>query len=349
MIRFLMTDATFPTAEELYSAQKTKFAFDPTYGFTLEQLLKIQMTDAEPVDFDDFWEKTYAENATVPLKWEERPCDTHYTGFKLTEIYFDTLNGWRVGAWLCRPENSKQIRRAVVMGHGYGGRENIKGLVPDSEAAMLFICAPGFHLSADPARVASNDSWKHVICGIESPKTYILRDCAAAFWSAAALMTELYPDHPLFYQGGSFGGGMGTLMLPWEKRFVGAELVQPTFSNHPFRVNNPSHGSAEAVRQLYLQKPEIVKTLAYYDSVFAARRIRVPVVFGLSIFDPCVAAVGQFSAANSVSPELATRIPTLFGHTDVAYPQSTDEWKRHGVALREVFARGEKIWQSRRK
>lgn len=340
-----MTSQISQTTAELYEQQKRLYPFDPTYGFNAEKLSQIQMTDPEPPGFDAFWGKTFEENEKVPLRWEEKPSRTSYAGFRVKEIYFDTLGGWRVGAWLCSPEDKNKIRRVSVMGHGYGGRENIENLVPDKEAAMLFICAPGFNLSVDEKRVPSNNSSEHVVFGIESPETYILRFCAAAHWSAARLMRELYPDKPLVYQGTSFGGGMGTLMLPWERRYLAAELVQPTFSNHPFRVQHPCQGSGEAVRQMYLKKPEILKTLAYYDSVFAARRIRVPVVFGLSIFDPAVPAPGQFSVANAVDPTLTVKVPTLFGHMDVSYPQLQDEQKRHQQEVEKLFARVQKAWR----
>ena len=35
------------------------FAFDPSYGYTLEELLNVELTEEEPSDFDAFWEALY--------------------------------------------------------------------------------------------------------------------------------------------------------------------------------------------------------------------------------------------------------------------------------------------------
>lgn len=40
------------------------FAFDPTYGMKLDELLAIEPPD-EPDGFDDFWEARYFEALTV--------------------------------------------------------------------------------------------------------------------------------------------------------------------------------------------------------------------------------------------------------------------------------------------
>ncbi len=41
-----------------------KYNFDPTYGYSLNQLLAVK-TPKEPKDFDCFWQKRYQKALTV--------------------------------------------------------------------------------------------------------------------------------------------------------------------------------------------------------------------------------------------------------------------------------------------
>jgi cephalosporin-C deacetylase len=325
----------------LFDRHKASFPFDPTYGLTLDELRRIKGPgpEREPSDFDAFWRDSFRQNAEIALEQEEKPSTFTHEGYKITEIYFNTLDSWRVGGWLCVPEKLTDAKTAVVCGHGYGGRAEPDHAILDGQSAVLFVCAPGFNLSANPERVVPDSAVDHVICGIESPQTYILRACAAAYWSAAELMKRRFPSAPLLYRGYSFGGGIGALMLPWQRLYVGAELGQPTFSYHSFRLKNPSQGSAEVVRKLYQRTPEIEKTLGYYESVFAARRIQVPIVYALSVFDPAVPAAGQFAVANATAPEFRTVVVMQFGHYDVIYHQQTTEQKRIAAEVAALYDR----------
>jgi len=314
-----------------------RFEFDPTYGYSLEQLLALHVAEDEPEDFNAFWADAHARNEALDLEIEFREMPLRSASHRLREVYFKTLGRYRVGAWLCEPRKSRNLQRVEIWGHGYGGREAPDFASFSKDAIQLFVCAPGFHLSVCPERVPSQCSALHVLCGIHRRETYILLPCAAAFWSAARLMENLYPDLPIVYRGTSFGGGIGTLMLPWEPRFRAAEINQPTFGFHAFRLAHRSYGSAESVRRVAELAVPVSETLRYYDAVFAARRVRVPVVVGVCAFDPCVPPPGQFAVANAFSDRLRTLSLFSFGHCDFGYPGSEMESLRHQENLRRLF------------
>jgi len=192
-------------------------------------------------------------------------------------------------------------------------------------------------MSAD-SRLPLNDCWKHVVHGIEEPETYVLGPCAAVLWRAVDVVEKLAAKSGLsmHYVGWSFGGGMGALMLPWEPRYLGAELGQPTFGWHDFRLQHQCEGSGEAVRLRYRDAQDIRRTLSCFDAVSAIRRVRIPVVFACSIFDPCVPPPGQFAVANShPGPKQISEFST--GHFDFVHAGQEAENRAHRENVRGFF------------
>lgn len=258
------------------------------------------MPPSPPKGFEAFWRATYDEaRATLPRP-SLRQIKSDKPDLEVFEVDFDGIGGFRVGGWLTRPVKEKP-RRGVVFGHGYGGREGPDLNVPGPAAVTLFPCGRGFHRSARADLPASSP--QHVIRGIEKPETYLHRFCVADIWSAVSALTELAPEVAgcIDYIGTSFGGGIGAMSLPWEPRFRRAFLGVPSFGNHPLRVTLPCVGSGEAVRQLYLRKPEILQTLAFFDSAVSSTFTHIPVLVSCALFDPAVPPPGQFCVYNALA------------------------------------------------
>ncbi len=285
-----------------------EFPFDPTCGYTREQLLAVGPPDTEPADFAAFWEGTFAEALALPPAAEMRPIWSPEAGTEVFEVCFESLGGARIGGYLSRPRES---RGGLVLGHGYGTFQTPalrRGLT------VLAPCIRGFGLSTAP-----EFPWqpgRHVLQGIGSRETYILRGAVADLWRAASVLTHLFPDTAanLAYSGGSFGGGLGALALPWDRRFRAAFLDVPTFGHHPLRLRFPCTGSGESVRAYHAEHPEIGAVLAYFDAATAARRIRVPVVCLPALFDPTVPPPGQFAVNNAIPAEFRRTFLLEAGH-----------------------------------
>jgi cephalosporin-C deacetylase len=313
------------------------FSFDPRYGHDEAALRAIEPPDTSPADFREFWEGLYAEAQEVPLDLKVKQIPSPWPGLVLEMCHYTVWPDYRVGAWLLRPDQEANPELAVVVGHGYGGREEPEPGRAGPDRVTLFPVAPGFHISPDQ-RLPHNECMKHVIHGIESPRSYILGVCAAAFWRAADVLEERFgTSFPrLHYIGWSFGGGMGALMLPWETRYTSAELGQVTFANQPFRVRHDCVGSGDAVRKLWLQKPEIEEMLRYYDSANTLRHLRIPTAFACSLFDPAVPPPGQWSAAN-VHPGPKVISPFPVGHFEAGHPDQDQADRDHQRRVTEFF------------
>lgn len=313
------------------------FSFDPAYGYSREQLLAISHAGSEPAGFSDFWRRLRAKSGQVPLAITTEELPSPDPAFRLMKVFYTVHPGYRIGSWAICPSDPSEVRFGVVCGHGYGGREEPEWDKAAPDRIVIFPVAPGFQISANP-RLPLNDAAGHVVHGIDEKETYVLGSCACAFWRAIDVLETISP-HPLerfHYCGWSFGGGIGALMLPWEPRFTSAELGQPTFGNHPVRLQSECVGSGEAVRQLHLTRPQIEKTLAFFDAANAARHLRIPVVFACATFDPAVPPPGQFSVANAHHGPKITSV-FLTGHFDYAHEGTRDEERLHQENLLELI------------
>ncbi len=309
------------------------FPYDPTYGYTLDTLLRVGAPPA-PADFDAFWQETFAQAMRVPLRLTRRPIPAPRDDLLAWEVEFDAWGHQRIGAWVTCPKD-RPIQRGLVVGHGYGGRTEPDWNPPGPPAAVIFPCARGLGRSQTPD--LPNEAQGHVLVGIESPETYIHRGCCCDYWAAATALLELFPEAAgrLDYMGGSFGGGIGALMLPWDGRFGRAFLDVPSFGNHPLRLTLECKGSGKAVRQRYLEDPAILRTLAYHDAAVAAARIRIPTFIAAALFDPSVPPPGQFAVHNALTAPKALFVRQT-GHFDI--PEKPAENHRLFERLEDWFA-----------
>ncbi len=306
------------------------FPFDPTYGYGERELLAITPPPEVP-GFVDFWRDTFAETVAVPLRLEIEDAVQVVRGRRVRVVRFDTLGGLRIGAWWAMPGDG-EVRRGCVTGHGYGGRgDAVSGWHP-RHCAEIMPCAPGFNLSARPD--LPDVALRHVLHGIASRETYLIRACVAAMWSAASALIELVPSvaRGLFFQGTSFGGGLGALALPWDARLRGAFLEVPTFGHYPLRLRCPSVGSVAAMADYAAAHPEVLDVLAYYDAAVAAKHVQTPTVVAPARFDPAVPPPGQYAVANALPDKRLVSLTT--GHFD--NPNGSSESRAMRRAWRAV-------------
>lgn len=276
------------------------YPFDPTYGHSLDDLLAVGCPE-EPSDFADFWRGAYAAAMAVPPK--ARVIDTGYTekGWRLYDVYYTSTDAMKIGGWMVVPE-SGPLRRGFVVGHGYGGREGGDFHYPLPESAIIFPCCRGMARSLNPP-ISPEAQW-HVLHDIDKPDRYVIRGCVEDTWLAFTVLLNLFPqiEGHLGYLGGSFGGGVGALALPWDDRVQRAHLRVPTFGNQPLRLELPNVGSGASVINFARKHPEMVRrTLQYYDAAVAARHINIPVHCACALFDPSVAPPGQFAVYNALA------------------------------------------------
>jgi cephalosporin-C deacetylase len=313
------------------------FPFDPTGGYSPSQLHALRPVIDEPADFADFWRVTFAEAMTAPLRWSIKPsAHPGNADHEVFDIEFAGLLGNRVGGWLTKPRHGP-VTRGLLISHGYCGRDTADLALPVAEAASIQPVCTGLPTRSLHPGIPSQ-AGEHVLHGIDHRETYVHRHSVMDLWRAVSVLHEAIPSSRprLDYLGGSFGGGIGALALPWDDRIRSAYLCVPSFGNHPLRLQLPCSGSGESVRLLVQKRPELRRVLAYFDAALAARHTRKPVFVSAAAFDPAVPPAGQFSVFNSLGGPKEL-YPLTAGHYD-GYPGQSKEELEIATALRRFFA-----------
>lgn len=296
------------------------YPFDPSYGYSLADLRAVS-APPEPKGFDGFWRERYARATLVDPRPAFRKSDVRHPDWVILDIRFRSTGGFELGGWLCLPRLGP-VRRGLVVGHGYGGREAPDLDFPAEDAALLFPCARGLSRSARPP--ISTDSHWHVLHDIDRRDAYIIGGCVDDVWVSVTVLLQLYPwlaGH-IGYSGISFGGGLGCFALAYDRRIGRGQIEVPTFGNQPLRLALPSIGSAQGLQAYAKDHPDVGATLAFFDAAVAARRIAQPMLCAVAQFDPAVAPPCQFAIANSLQNDHEIFILKA-GHFD--YPDMKEE------------------------
>ncbi len=307
------------------------YPFDPSHGYSAEALRSITPPE-EPPGFASYWQERYRRalevdpQPVVAEKVQSNPA------WKISEVNFASTDGVNVGGWFVVPQEGPVVR-GIVVGHGYGGRQGPEPRSEIAQTAWLFPCARGF----DRSRMEGvpGEAYGHVVHGIEDRDRYIIGACVEDLWVAVSALTHLAPQTVgrIGYMGSSFGGGLGALAMPWDRRVGRVFLEVPTFGHQPLRLKLPGVGSADAVRQHVQQHGEqAVSALRYHDAAIAARHFRVPVLVAPALFDPAVQPAGQFAVHNAVPEAWRSSHVLRAGHFEHAGLAAQQEELSRAVA-----------------
>ncbi|WP_165218372.1 acetylxylan esterase [Affinirhizobium pseudoryzae] len=309
------------------------FAFDPTYGYSLEALQALRAPEA-PEGFDAFWAGRYQRALEVKPKPQRRVSALSHPAWQVEEIHFTSTDRVRIGGWLLTPR-SGEIRRGIVVGHGYGGREAPDFDYPVTDAALLFPCFRGMSKSPHPP-ISGNAVW-HVLHHIEKPDQYVIGGCVEDLFVSVSALLQLFPalEGQIGYSGISFGGGIGALGIPFDPRIDRGFLEVPTFGNRPLWLTLPSTGSAASVQIYRKTHPGVDEALRFFDAATAATRITVPMLVAPARFDPAVAPPCQFSVANAVPQKFNETFILDAGHFD--YPDAATQHNLLSEKVRTFF------------
>jgi len=310
------------------------FDFDPTYGLGLDALLAMKPPQAPP-HFDAFWRARFIAALALDPRPQLSDSASSHPDWQVHDITYTSTDAFQIGGWLLLPRQGT-VKRGLVVGHGYGGRDQPDFDIPVTETAVLFPCFRGLSRSSRPP-ISSDPAW-HVLHDIDNPERYILGGCVADLWLAVSVLTTLYPalDGRIGYSGLSFGGGIGALALPFDRRIDRGHLVVPTFGNMPLWLTLPTVGSGHAVQTYRKTHADVLDTLRLFDAATAAMRIDIPMLVAVARFDPAVPPPCQFSVANArpASSHHETFILDA-GHFD--YPGSETQHALLSDKVRRLF------------
>ncbi|MCV3765976.1 acetylxylan esterase [Rhizobium sp. TRM95796] len=306
------------------------YPFNPSYGYSLADLRAVA-APPEPDGFDLFWRDRHQRALSVDPEPAPSKSAASHPDWTILDIRFRSTGGFELGGWLCAPKRGP-VKRGLVIGHGYGGRDAPDLDFPVEDAVLLFPCLRGLSRSAKPP-ISTDPNW-HVLHDIDDRDAYIIGGCVDDVWVSVTVLLQLYPwlDGHIGYSGISLGGGVGSFALAFDPRLTRGQIEVPTFGAQPLRLSLPSIGSAQGLQVYAADHPNVADTLTYFDAASAARHIAQPTLCAVALFDPAVAPPCQFAIANSLQNDHEIFILKA-GHFD--YPEAQEE---HG-RLRDTIGR----------
>ena len=309
------------------------YDFDPSYGYTQDDLLAVE-PPAAPDDFAEFWQERYRRATELHPHPRIRHTGESHEGYEIYSLRYFSTDNFVIRGWVLIPQD-EPVTRGLVVGHGYGGRDAPDYNLKLPGTALMFPCFRG--LSHSQRHDISTDPAYHVLHDIDKPWHYLLGGCVEDIWLAVSSMQMLFPPSKghTAYAGISFGGGIGALALAWDERIQRGHLNIPTFGDHPLRLTLPTIGSGAAVQYYQEQHGNVMDTLKYYDAASAARYIRQPMHIAAALFDPAVAPPGQFAIYNAL-PANKSLFVLEAGHFE--YPNKAKETQALDKELKEFFA-----------
>ncbi len=299
----------------------------------LQQFLTVAPPEP-PQDFSDFWQRRHAVALAVDPRPQLRAAGWTLQQHVVHDIRYWSTGGVEIGGWMLVPQSGR-VTRGLVVGHGYGGRDGPDLPLSLDGCVTLFPCFRGLGRSALPG--VSPDPSDHVLHDIQDRNKYVLGGCVEDLWLGVSALLALFPEASdrVAYCGISFGGGIGALAAPWDRRVSRLHLHVPTFGHQALRLTLPCVGSGEAVRDFWRRHRNVMGTLAYYDAASAARYLRIPTLVAAALVDPAVPPPGQFAVYNAIAEPLRRLFVLEAGHLD--YPDREAQIEELNVAVARFF------------
>lgn len=330
--RDLRMKITLPNGSK--SEHHVKVGFDPE---------KITAHTSEPTDFDDFWRKAIEEDKRLPLSYTIEPVGKYTTDkmrcylvrMAVTEqadsmygyLFVPTAPG-KHPAVLCPPgAGVKTIKDPLA--HRYYGEGGMIRLETEIH---------GCHPELTDAQWAELRKAKgdYLKTGWESPETYYMKKVYLGCRRFLDLLTSLpeWDGRNLFLQGGSQGGALAITTTALDPR------VTACVANHPALADMTGYLSKDQTggyphhfrKDRSEAKPEIIRTLEYFDVVNFARRLRCPVRMTWGYNDNTCPPTTSYAVYNVITaPKHALLTPVNEHWTSVTTERAHFDWLRTQV------------------
>jgi cephalosporin-C deacetylase len=303
----------------------------PWYDLPLDQLRTYNAGEQAPPDFDAFWQNTLAEQEREhPLEVTFAPHDEAlYRTVRVFDVTFTGCDGQPIRGWLTVPAAYDGPLPCIVSYAGYGGGRG-------RPLERLGPAAAGFaHLMMDTRGQgsvwATGDTpdnagavQQHpgfLTSGIESRERYYYRrvfvDAVRAV--RAAQRSDAVLADRICVAGSSQGGGIALAAAALLGDDVRICLADVPFLCHFRRAVTLTTSTAYAEIAAYLRihphrEQQVWETLAYFDGVFFAERIRARTLVAVGLMDEACPPSTVFAAYNRIAAPKEIAVYSYDGH-----------------------------------
>ena len=292
---------------------------------------KIQPTQEDPADFDEFWNAGKAALAKLPIDAKITPLPEY--GNALAQCFQVNLQNVGMGAAasrfygvLCEPKAPGKYP-ALLSVPGAGVRP-YRGLA-EMAARGIITLQVGIHGIPVTLEQSLYDSLgvgalaNYNTFGLDNRDRYYYRRVYLGCIRANDFLTS----HPkwdgsnLVVTGGSQGGALAIVTAALDSRVRGLAAYYPALSDVTGYLHNRAGGWPHMFRAadgpLSHRSADKIATSQYYDVVNFARRIKVPGVYSWGFNDETCPPTSTFSAYNVITAPKKLFLALETGHNNV--------------------------------
>lgn len=289
---------------------------------------KIESVIPNPSDFDEFWKLALTEASDVELAPEITPLpekSTEKVEVSLVKIKVGK-NGRHMYGYLCRPRDGK--KHPVLFCPPGAGAGRITPYTAYSEQGFIYLsinihdgCNP--ELGEEEYAAAKGLTEGYNRRGIGAPETFYYRDVYAGCSRCVDFLCSL-PDWDgknVGVTGGSQGGALSIVTAALNPKVTFCSPFYPALCD----VTGFLHGRAGGWPKYYRgidEESGAERTLAYYDVVNFARRLKCPVFYSFGFNDETCSPTSTYAAYNAITAPKHLEVTPISGHW--RYPETND-------------------------
>lgn len=263
-------------------------AVDPT---------KIPMSTPRPADFDAFWDGKLAAQAGVPINAQLTPVETDVPGVELSMFELDAL-GSHAHGYMAKPKTEGRFPAVVQLQYAGVYALNAHAAAQRASQGWLMINVDSHDkLPSDPT--GNVPRGYQAVGNTDRETSYFLNMYLRDSRVLDYLLTR--PDwdgKTIVLMGGSMGGQQSLALAGLRPEKISAVLVcVPAGAD----ANGDLHGRKAGYPNWPADKPEVMATGLYFDTVNFASRIKAPVMAGMGFIDTISPPAGVWTALNQIA------------------------------------------------
>lgn len=285
---------------------------------------QIKPTATVPDDFMNYWMAQKETLDAIPINADLTPYKVHISGVEVYDITLDNVNGYKVHAYFGKP-SGKGPYPALINIPGAGVGSASYNYATNWAKEGFLVMSLSIHdlpngMSADYYKEKTRGPLNHYSTkGRDNRDTYYFHHVILGIIRAIDYVTSRpeWDKKNLIVNGSSQGGGLTLITTGLDSRVSAAVANVPALCDHSGRNFDRPSGWPQLVPMDSNGKlnARILKVSQYYDAINFARRIRVPMVFGVGLIDNTCHPTTVFSAYNSLkSTNKEIDIAPLMGH-----------------------------------
>lgn len=296
---------------------------------------KIGPSTPRPADFDAFWAAKLAAQAEVPIRPRLLPVETDVPGVEMHSFQLDALGSTAQG-YVAKPAREGKFPALIQLQYAGVYALNAKANAQRAAAGWLALNVDSHDKS--PAEASGGVSRDYRLIGnTDREKSYFLQMYLRDSRVLDYLLTR--PDwdgKTIVLTGGSMGGQQSLVLAGLRPEKITAVLVcVPAGADS----NGDLHGRKAGYPNWASDKPEVMNTALYFDTVNFASRIQAPVMAGIGFIDTISPPAGIWAALNQI-PGAKEALPMVESEHDNLTPQKGRACPARTREILDVIVKG---------